>query len=90
MSTAPRRKKPAAVRASNFMPLVSGTRQRALVACALVVFAGIPFALGKYFELSFPDPFDSGSYVYSAQHVLSGRSRRLSRRSPAPRPARCW
>ena len=54
------------------MPLVSGNRQRALVACALVVFAGIPFALGKYFELSFPDPFDSGSYVYSAQHVLSG------------------
>ncbi len=39
---------------------------------SLVVFAGIPFALGKYFELKCPDPFDSGSYVYSAQHVLSG------------------
>ncbi len=37
-----------------------------------MVFAGIPFALGKYFELKCPDPFDSGSYVYSAQHVLSG------------------
>ena len=43
-----------------------------LVVLSLVVFAGIPFALGKYFELKCPDPFDSGSYVYSAQHVLSG------------------
>jgi 4-amino-4-deoxy-L-arabinose transferase-like glycosyltransferase len=42
------------------------------VACALAVFAGIPFLLGKYFELKYPDPFDSGSYVYSAHHVLSG------------------
>jgi 4-amino-4-deoxy-L-arabinose transferase-like glycosyltransferase len=42
------------------------------VALSLVVFAGIPFALGKYFELKYPDPYDSGSYVYSAQHVLSG------------------
>ena len=42
------------------------------MAIALVVFAGIPFVLGKYFELKYPDPFDSGSYVYSAQHVLSG------------------
>jgi hypothetical protein len=46
--------------------------QSFLVPLALVVFAGIPFALGKYFELKCPDPFDSGSYVYSAQHVLSG------------------
>jgi 4-amino-4-deoxy-L-arabinose transferase-like glycosyltransferase len=38
----------------------------------LVLLAGIPFLLGKYFELKQPDPFDSGSYVYSAQHVLSG------------------
>jgi 4-amino-4-deoxy-L-arabinose transferase-like glycosyltransferase len=43
-----------------------------LVVLSLVIFAGIPFALGKYFELNYPDPFDSGSYVYSAQHVLSG------------------
>jgi len=47
-------------------------RQFILAALAVVVFAGIPFALGKYFELKYPDPFDSGSYVYSAQHVLSG------------------
>ncbi len=43
-----------------------------LVALSLVIFAGIPFALGKYFELKYPDAYDSGSYVYSAQHVLSG------------------
>jgi 4-amino-4-deoxy-L-arabinose transferase-like glycosyltransferase len=43
-----------------------------LVVLSLVVFAGIPFALGKYFELKCPDPFDSGSYVYSAEHVLTG------------------
>jgi hypothetical protein len=43
-----------------------------LVVLFVVVFAGIPFALGKYFEFKCPDPFDSGSYVYSAQHVLSG------------------
>ncbi len=43
-----------------------------LVAVSLVVFAGLPFALGKYFELKYPDPYDSGSYVYSAHHVLSG------------------
>jgi hypothetical protein len=48
------------------------TPQFLYVALSLVVFAGIPFALGKYFELKCPDPFDSGSYVYSAQHVLSG------------------
>jgi 4-amino-4-deoxy-L-arabinose transferase-like glycosyltransferase len=42
------------------------------VVLALLIFAGIPFALGKYFELKCPDPFDSGSYVYSAEHVLSG------------------
>jgi len=52
--------------------LLSGHRKHALVAVALAVFAGIPFVLGKYFELKQPDPFDSGSYVYSAQHVLSG------------------
>jgi len=42
------------------------------VAVSLIVLAGVPFLLGKYFELKSPDPFDSGCYVYSAQHVLSG------------------
>ena len=42
------------------------------VALAVAVLAGIPFLLGKYFEFKCPDPYDSGCYVYSAQHVLSG------------------
>ena len=72
MSPAPRRNKPAADRVSKAIPWLSDRRRRTLVAVALAVFAGIPFVLGKYFELKCPDPFDSGSYVYSAQHVLSG------------------
>jgi hypothetical protein len=72
MSASPRRKKPAADRASDPIPFLSGNRKQILVAVALAVFAGVPFLLGKYFELKQPDPFDSGSYVYSAKHVLSG------------------
>lgn len=71
MSATPRKKK-AADRASNLAPWLSDSRRQILVVIALAVFAGIPFLLGKYFELKQPDPFDSGSYVYSAQHVLSG------------------
>jgi hypothetical protein len=37
-----------------------------------VVLAAIPFAMGKYIEFNSPDPFDSGCYVYSAQHILNG------------------
>lgn len=43
-----------------------------LVFGLVLVLAGIPFALGKYFEFNSPGAFDSGSYVYSAQHILSG------------------
>lgn len=43
-----------------------------LVCAAVVILAGIPFALGKYFEFNSPGAFDSGSYVYSAQKILSG------------------
>ncbi|MHC4150119.1 MAG: ArnT family glycosyltransferase, partial [Planctomycetota bacterium] len=39
---------------------------------AIAVLAGIPFSLGKYFELNFPDPYDSGGYAYSAAHILAG------------------
>ncbi len=38
----------------------------------VLVLAGIPFALGKWFEFHSPDPFDGGAYVYSAAHILSG------------------
>ncbi len=53
-------------------PLAILRRKGVLVGLALFVLAGIPFVLGKYFELSVPDAFDSGSYIYSAQHILSG------------------
>ncbi len=38
----------------------------------ILVLAGIPFALGRYFEFNYPDPFDSAANVYSAQHILNG------------------
>lgn len=47
-------------------------KKHILVILTLVTFAGIPFALGKYFEFGSPDPWDSSSYVYSAKHVLDG------------------
>ena len=36
------------------------------------VLAAIPFFMGKYIEFNSPDPFDSGGYVYSAQHIING------------------
>ncbi|MBP7053706.1 MAG: hypothetical protein KBE65_22070 [Phycisphaerae bacterium] len=72
MSAAPRKKKPTPSHASSPSRSLSGGSKHILVACALAVFAGIPFLLGKYFELKVADPYDSGSYVYSAQHILSG------------------
>jgi hypothetical protein len=41
---------------------------------AVLVLAGIPFAMGKFFEFNQPDPFDSGAYAYSAWHVYQGAS----------------
>ncbi len=38
----------------------------------IIILAGIPFVLGRYFEFYYPDPFDSASNVYSAQHILNG------------------
>jgi 4-amino-4-deoxy-L-arabinose transferase-like glycosyltransferase len=74
MSAKPSKVKPAkkALAAEIGLNLPAGLNGNLLVILSLVVFAGIPFALGKYFELKCPDPFDSGSYVYSARHVLSG------------------
>lgn len=43
-----------------------------VVLIVIAIVAGIPFALGKYFEFNSPDPFDSGSYAYSAAHILHG------------------
>jgi hypothetical protein len=38
----------------------------------IVILAGIPFLMGRYFELNYPDPFDSAANVYSAKHILDG------------------
>ncbi len=45
---------------------------KAVGLAAVALAAGIPFVLGKYFELNFPDPYDSAIYAYSAQHILDG------------------
>jgi hypothetical protein len=39
---------------------------------AVMILAGIPFTLGKFFEFNQPDPFDGGAYAYSAWHVYQG------------------
>lgn len=43
-----------------------------LILVLILVLAGIPFSLGKYFEFNTPDAFDSGAYIYSAKHILDG------------------
>jgi hypothetical protein len=42
-----------------------------VIAVALLT-AAIPFCYGKYIEFNTPGPFDSGSYVYSAQNISEG------------------
>jgi len=44
----------------------------AAVMIVTAVLAAIPFFMGKYIEFNSPDPFDSGCYVYSAQHIING------------------
>lgn len=39
---------------------------------AVLILAGIPFGLGKFFEFNQPDPFDGGAYTYSAWHLHQG------------------
>jgi hypothetical protein len=39
---------------------------------AAVILAGIPFVAGKYIEFNSAGAFDSGAYVYSAEHILRG------------------
>jgi hypothetical protein len=46
--------------------------KKIVVFSVIAVLAGIPFILGKYCEFNIPDAFDSGCYVYSAQHILNG------------------
>jgi hypothetical protein len=49
----------------------------------ILILAGIPFALGRYFEFGYPDPFDSAANVYSAQHILDGARIGIEERSSA-------
>jgi 4-amino-4-deoxy-L-arabinose transferase-like glycosyltransferase len=44
----------------------------AILTILVFILAAIPFAYGKYFELNYPDPYDSAAYVYSAQHLFLG------------------
>ncbi|MBN2317304.1 MAG: glycosyltransferase family 39 protein [Sedimentisphaerales bacterium] len=46
--------------------------KRIVSIAAIVILAGIPFSIGKYFEFCSYDPFDSGAYVHSAAHILNG------------------
>jgi hypothetical protein len=50
----------------------SHIKSEALLIVLIIILAGIPFGLGKYFEFNSPCPFDSGSNVYSAAHILNG------------------
>ncbi len=74
MSTTPSKKKPAkkATVAEMSPKLPAWLNRNLVVVLSLIVLAGIPFALGKYFEFSIADAFDGGAYAYSARHILSG------------------
>jgi hypothetical protein len=47
-------------------------KKHLLVFVIIAVLAGVPFSMGKYFELSNFGPYDTGAYVYSAAHILAG------------------
>ncbi len=54
------------------VPAKQKSKKKFVVFVIVAILAAIPFGLGRYFELNFPDPFDSGGYVYSAKHILDG------------------
>jgi len=76
MSKVPPRKKAthgrSGSKSKSTVPSADALERLLLVAALVLVLGGIPFALGKYFEFKTPGPFDSGAYVYSAAHILSG------------------
>jgi len=77
MSKVPSRKKKTTAGRSGAKRKASNTamdrfKKPLLILGLVLVLAGIPFVLGKYFEFKSPGAFDSGSYVYSAEHILSG------------------
>lgn len=74
MSKVAQRKRPARKRSAPAeLSWLSDKNKRFFVGLGLaIILAGIPFALGKWFEFHSPDPFDGGAYVYSAAHILQG------------------
>ena len=76
MSKVPPRKKAthrrSASKRKSSMASAGNLKKPLLVLGLVLVLAGIPFSLGKYFEFGTPGAFDSGSYVYSAARILSG------------------
>ena len=54
-----------------------------VVLVVIAILAAIPFSLGKYFEFSTPGAWDSGGYVYSAAHILSGAKIGVDEKSSA-------
>lgn len=48
-----------------------------------LILGGIPFGLEKYIEFNSPGPFDSGAFVYSAQHLLQGAKLGVEEQSSA-------
>ena len=74
MSKVAQRKRPARKHSAPAEPswLSDKNRGFSLGLALAIVLAGIPFALGKWFEFHSPDPFDGGAYVYSAAHILQG------------------
>jgi 4-amino-4-deoxy-L-arabinose transferase-like glycosyltransferase len=57
-----------------------------MVIALVLLVAVIPFCYGKYIEFNTPGPFDSASYVYSAQHISEGARLRVDEKASA-RPA---
>jgi 4-amino-4-deoxy-L-arabinose transferase-like glycosyltransferase len=53
-------------------PAKQQSKKKVTALVIIAILAGIPFVLGKHFELNFPDPYDSGANVYSAKHILDG------------------
>ncbi len=58
----------------NYQPQLSANNKRKvpLLYIITLILLAVPFILGKYIEFNSPGAFDSGAYVYSAKHILSG------------------
>lgn len=76
MSKLPHRSKPSRGRSAqvDHKPgfFADERKKRFAVAGLILILAGVPFILGKYFEFNSPLAFDGGAYLYSAKHVLEG------------------